>query len=247
MIGQFVKIIYTKGFMPKAVATLCTAGFLMYSIPTFAATTPASTEPGCGKLGYSNTLEPEDCHNKYFTCPLNSSYIKCDEMAEIGDIKYSEKSYDHDGWYLCNGRQTRNETSLLVPIGSKLSAILIERGFSVPLVIKLPGSSTGQQTEQVAVLPNYLGTFLSGFGTSSYNSKDSNTKTSPLQTGRVGSHTHSFPIYQFQGYGKHEGNWGGSTNVTRLVTGQPTISNNSGTDTCPFRIGLYPFIYAGTQ
>ncbi|MBS4774138.1 MAG: tail fiber protein, partial [Proteobacteria bacterium] len=37
-------------------------------------------------------------------CPTDSSKGKCDFEASPGDLKYSLRTSDHNGWLLCNGR-----------------------------------------------------------------------------------------------------------------------------------------------
>ncbi|MBQ8660788.1 MAG: tail fiber protein, partial [Alphaproteobacteria bacterium] len=58
--------------------------------------------PSCDSLGFTDTVS--ECPGEYTLCPTDSSKGKCDFEASPGDLKYSLRTSDHNGWLLCNGR-----------------------------------------------------------------------------------------------------------------------------------------------
>ena len=58
--------------------------------------------PSCDSLGFTDTVS--ECPGSYVKCPTDSSKGKCDFEASPGDLKYSLRTSDHNGWLLCNGR-----------------------------------------------------------------------------------------------------------------------------------------------
>ncbi|MBS4773063.1 MAG: tail fiber protein [Proteobacteria bacterium] len=56
----------------------------------------------CASLGFTDTTS--ECPGDYTLCPSDSSKGKCIFEASPGDLKYSLRTSDHNGWLLCNGR-----------------------------------------------------------------------------------------------------------------------------------------------
>lgn len=55
----------------------------------------------CSDQGYFD--RKEYCPGDYVTCPTNENAVRCLLDAKPGDLKYSLRTKDHDGWLLCNG------------------------------------------------------------------------------------------------------------------------------------------------
>ena len=55
----------------------------------------------CETLGFTDAIV--ECPGEYTKCPSDSSKGKCILEARAGDIKYSLRSSNHNGWLLCNG------------------------------------------------------------------------------------------------------------------------------------------------
>ena len=62
------------------------------------------TLPTCESLGYNDIVANCPNSNKVIRCPFDKDKGKCLHTAEIGDVKYSLNTSDHDGWLLCDGR-----------------------------------------------------------------------------------------------------------------------------------------------
>ena len=58
--------------------------------------------PSCASLGFTDTVS--ECPGSYVKCPTDATKGKCDFEASPGDLKYSLRTSDHNGWLLCNGR-----------------------------------------------------------------------------------------------------------------------------------------------
>lgn len=93
----------------------------------------------CSDQGYFD--RKEYCPGDYITCPTNENAVRCLLDAKPGDLKYSLRTKDHDGWLLCNGSTyDPNE---------------------YPELFTAIGDIFGKQR------PNYSGYFLKGAATSS--------------------------------------------------------------------------------
>ncbi|MBS4774284.1 MAG: tail fiber protein, partial [Proteobacteria bacterium] len=96
-------------------------------------------------------------------CPTDSSKGKCDFEASPGDLKYSLRTSDHNGWLLCNGR---SYSSSQYP--ELYSAISGSFGSYLPnysgYFLKAAATSyaSNLKTAQQAGLPNISGT-ITGF------------------------------------------------------------------------------------
>ena len=56
----------------------------------------------CDSLGFTDIVS--ECPGSYVKCPTDATKGKCDFEASPGDLKYSLRTSDHNGWLLCNGR-----------------------------------------------------------------------------------------------------------------------------------------------
>ena len=96
----------------------------------------------CSALGFTDVVA--SCPGTYSICPEDPSLGKCDFEGSAGDLKFSLRTADHNGWLLCNGR---SYSSAEYP---ELYAVL--------------KNSFGTK------LPNYTNYFLKGAATSSASS-----------------------------------------------------------------------------
>ncbi len=58
-------------------------------------------EVDCAAEGYTD--KRAYCPNNFIVCPGNEDAVRCVFDAKPGDLKYSLRTKDHDGWLLCNG------------------------------------------------------------------------------------------------------------------------------------------------
>ena len=144
---------------------------ILTATPALAAVNCA-TLPSCSELGY--TKSKTDCY-KYTVCPFDTAKVACAEAPAVGDIKYSLRSSNHDGWILCNGNQYSQSSY------SKLYAV-IGTGFCS---VRSGGCSSGY-----FAVPDYRGFFLRGISyastTTSYSSYSNSwnySTTSPQKQG----------------------------------------------------------------
>ncbi|MBS4774295.1 MAG: tail fiber protein, partial [Proteobacteria bacterium] len=113
--------------------------------------------PSCASLGFTDTIS--ECPGSYVKCPTDSSKGKCDFEASPGDLKYSLRTSDHNGWLLCNGR---SYSSSQYP--ELYSAISGSFGSYLPnysgYFLKAAATSyaSNLKTAQQAGLPNLSGT-----------------------------------------------------------------------------------------
>lgn len=93
----------------------------------------------CSDQGYFD--RKEYCPGDYITCPTNENAVRCLLDAKPGDLKYSLRTKNHDGWLLCDGNTyDPNE---------------------YPELFTAIGDAFGNK------LPNYSGYFLKGAATTS--------------------------------------------------------------------------------
>ncbi len=93
----------------------------------------------CTAAGFIDS--PKNCPNNYVACPGNTSHVRCLQGAKVGDLKYSLRTSDHDGWLLCNGGTYNHK--------------------EYPELYAVIGDLFGTKR------PNYVGYFLRGVATSS--------------------------------------------------------------------------------
>ncbi|MBS4774220.1 MAG: tail fiber protein, partial [Proteobacteria bacterium] len=110
-------------------------------------------------LGFTDTIS--ECPGSYVKCPADSTKGKCDFEASPGDLKYSLRTSDHNGWLLCNGR---SYSSSQYP--ELYSAISGSFGSYLPnysgYFLKAAATSyaSNLKTAQQAGLPNITGSFF---------------------------------------------------------------------------------------
>lgn len=200
--------------------------------------------PTCDELGFTQTKT--SCKGKFNACPFDATKGICIDGPAVGDIKYSLKSTNHDGWLLCNG------TSYNTTTYSKLYD-----------VIKYSYGGTGSSFK----VPDYRGFFLRGHGSaanlSSYGGNANNYTTSP-QKEQLPNITGQFPLdsnaggsgkitgafsYDGNSCGRWSGSGGGSGYLINF-----NAANTSGTGkdifkdsghVIPGNYAAYIFIYAG--
>ena len=112
----------------------------------------------CASLGYTD--KKEYCPGNFVSCPTDEDAVRCQFDAKPGDLKYSLRTADHDGWLLCNG------TTYDKKKWPELYAVI--------------GDTFGNK------LPNYSGYFLKGAATSSQSTfKTSEAAGLPNITGQI--------------------------------------------------------------
>ncbi len=194
---------------------------------TSAAQVPASTPPSCADLKYTTKkTDSWKCYDKYFSCPLDPNYIKCDRMAKVGDIKYTKSATANKGWLLCDG-STYDATKY-----SELKNLI--------------GQKFGNSGYK---LPNYIGVFLRGAGSQRVGGTTytANSTFYTIQESDVKAHNHSYISHYFNVTRVKEGDgtWNGSSDIIKPSTGRARMDASGSNETCPMRVGLYPYIYAG--
>ena len=112
----------------------------------------------CASLGFTDTIS--ECPGEYTLCPSDSSKGKCIFEARPGDLKYSLRTADHNGWLLCNGRAYSSSQypelyeALKDSFGSKLPNYT---GYF--LKAAATSSASAFKTPQAAGLPDIVGQF----------------------------------------------------------------------------------------
>ena len=62
--------------------------------------------PSCESLGYTDTVSQCFDTSNVLKCPFDTTKGKCLKKGpSVGDLKYSLKSTNHEGWILCDGTQ----------------------------------------------------------------------------------------------------------------------------------------------
>ncbi len=190
----------------------------------------------CSDLGYNMTKENSwKCYDMYFTCPFDANYIKCDRVARAGDIKYSTSGSAEKGWLLCDGSIFDHEK---YPELKEASLATCYRG-----------RNTGDECH----VPNLIGVFLRGFGEQKIGSVTYRSAAlTNIQEQAIPAHTHKVGLKTYKcstfSYTPGGGSWytSGVKSTTARTTYKVGAVDGSASDYCPYRIGLYPYIYAGT-
>ena len=117
--------------------------------------------PSCDSLGFTDTVS--ECPGSYVKCPTDSSKGKCDFEASPGDLKYSLRTSDHNGWLLCNGRSYSSSQypELYAAISGSFGSYLPNYSGYFLKAASTSSASTFK-TAQQAGLPNISGT-ITGF------------------------------------------------------------------------------------
>ncbi|MBE6459353.1 MAG: tail fiber protein, partial [Alphaproteobacteria bacterium] len=135
----------------------------------------------CASLGFTDTIA--ECPGSYVKCPSDATKGKCDFEASPGDLKYSLRTSDHNGWLLCNGR---SYSSAQYP--ELYSAISGSFGTNLPsysgyfLKAAATSSASTFKTAQEAGLPNITGYFSAGLGAQNGSYKDGSGAISKSST-----------------------------------------------------------------
>lgn len=201
--------------------------------------------PTCDELGFTQTKT--SCKGKFNACPFDVTKGICINGPAVGDIKYSLKSANHDGWLLCNGNSYNTTTY------SKLYN-----------VIKYSYGGSGSSFK----VPDYRGFFLKGYGnlatSLSSNGRNANNSVTTPQKEQLPNITGQFPLDSNSGgSGKITGafsynsSWCGTWSGHKTGTGcliNFNATNTSGTGkgvykdnghVIPGNYAAYIFIYAG--
>ncbi|MBQ8661943.1 MAG: tail fiber protein [Alphaproteobacteria bacterium] len=200
----------------------------------------------CASLGFTDTVSA--CKGEYVLCPSDATKGKCINGPQVGDIKYSQKSSNHNGWLLCNGTQysTTTYSKLYNVIGTKFCSVI----------------SAGSCSSGKFAVPDYRGYFLRGYGSPSLSSSYSsyygsyNYSTSspqkeqlPNLSGWFGFHTKSTvdgTLFSRSSTGGTEGIRNGDTTSNRAIFNASKYNSiYNGSHVVPGNYGVYIFIYAG--
>ena len=185
-----------------------------------------STKPSCATMGYVDKVA--DCPGGYVKCPFDTTAVMCDMEAKAGEIKYSLKSSDHNGWLRCDGRSLSSISNGKYA-NSELKTILSSNGFG-------------------GNLPNYSGMFLRMKGV--YSSYGSTSTYWAMQIDDLAPHSHSVQVVESQPTSSCNQN-NGSKNSYTPVTSTALSSSGSqetayaGTETRPPNYSAYIYIYSG--
>ena len=161
--------------------------FFVFAFALCASTSYAAincgTLPSCSDLGYTDKVAECPSSSEVLKCPFDTTYGKCTRGPSIGDLKYSLRGDDHDGWLKCDGQS----------LDTTQYAALYN-------IIK---SNYGMDGTKFRV-PDYRGFFLRAYGTATNNkalssfggSANSDLKTPqkeqlPNVSGKIQYHTWS--------------------------------------------------------
>ena len=115
------------------------------------------TLPTCASLGYTDTVANCPSSSEVLKCPFDTTMGKCTRGPSVGDLKYSLRGDDHDGWLLCNGRQFESDSTAKY---FKLFQV-IGTNFCHKFTSKTDASyTTSNCTSGKFALPDYRGFFL---------------------------------------------------------------------------------------
>ncbi|MBS4773514.1 MAG: tail fiber protein [Proteobacteria bacterium] len=115
----------------------------------------------CASLGFNDTVS--ECPGDYTLCPSDSTKGKCIFEARPGDLKYSLRTSNHNGWLLCNGA---SYSSAQYP--ELYEAIKDSFGTNLPsysgyfLKAAATSSASSFKTYEQAGLPNITGSIAYG-------------------------------------------------------------------------------------
>ena len=114
-------------------------------------------ETSCASLGFTDTIS--ECPGEYTLCPSDSTKGKCIFEASPGDLKYSLRTSDHNGWLLCNGRSYSSSQypELYAAISGSFGSKLPNYSGYFLKAASTSSASTFKTAEQ-AGLPNISGT-----------------------------------------------------------------------------------------
>ena len=134
---------------------ILSCSLMALTLPAYAAESiNCATLPTCDDLGY--TENADDCVGRKLLCPFDKTQAACLEAPQVGDLKYSHYSANHDGWLLCDGKQYSKETY------SKLHN-RIGTNFCRTFSSRTDTGTTGKCDSGIFAVPDYRGFFLRGF------------------------------------------------------------------------------------
>ncbi|MBS4773722.1 MAG: tail fiber protein, partial [Proteobacteria bacterium] len=188
--------------------------------------------PSCASLGFTDTIS--ECPGSYVKCPADSTKGKCDFEASPGDLKYSLRTSDHNGWLLCNGRSYSSS--------------------QYPELYSAISGSFG------SYLPNYSGYFLKAAATSSaYSFKTAQQAGLPNISGRFGlvtngrntgwntSVTNAGAFYRVDGIGDNGADSGNGNGGVGFDASRSNSIYGRSTTVTPQNYSANVFIYAGRK
>lgn len=190
----------------------------------------------CASLGFTDIVA--ECPGEYVTCPADTTKGKCILEARAGDIKYSLKGSNHNGWLLCNGSyfDKTKYADLYAAIGTKFgssgnnfrvpsySGYFFKSAASTFSGTNLPSSFTSYELDS---LPNITGTIHVG---RSENAAAGAFKK-PQQTGGYSSH--------------HDARDGGYYTFDASRSSSVYGRNSNSSYVLPRNYSVNVFIYAG--
>lgn len=188
----------------------------------------AAAAADCSALGYND--KKEYCPGNFVVCPSNDAAVRCLLDAKPGDLKYSLRTKDHDGWLLCNGTtyDPKKWPELYAAIGETFANKLPSySGYF--LKAAATSSQTTFKTAELAGLPNISGSFFArgpeyAFATASG----------------------AFSVSAYSNYGSGHSSADSSTQVSFNASKSNSIYGRSTTVT-PANFKANIFIFAGRQ
>ena len=142
---------------------ILSCSLMALTLPAYAADTiNCATLPSCDDLGY--TENADDCVGRKLLCPFDKTQAACLEAPQVGDLKYSLYSSNHDGWLPCDGKQYKEADyqDLYNLIGSQ---------FCHKYTSRTDTSTTSSCEDNYFAVPDYRGFYLRGLN--AYLSSDS--------------------------------------------------------------------------
>ena len=134
---------------------ILSCSLMALTLPAYAADTiNCATLPTCSELGY--TEKASNCVGKKTLCPFDKTKATCIDSPQVGDLKYSLYSKNHDGWLRCDGKQYNIDDyqKLYDVIGTNFC-----RTFSS----RTDKGTTGKCDSGIFAVPDYRGFFLRGY------------------------------------------------------------------------------------
>ena len=150
------------------------------------------TLPSCSDLGYTDKVAECPSSSEVLKCPFDTTYGKCTRGPSIGDLKYSLRGDDHDGWLKCDGRQFSSDSTAKY---YKLFKV-IGTNFCHKFTSKTDTSyTTSNCSSGMFAVPDYRGFFLRGMPTSRLTNATGITATSSYYSYAAGFMTGSMGSY----------------------------------------------------
>ena len=166
--------------------------FALYASTSYAAI-DCSTLPSCDSLGYKDKVADCPSSSEVLKCPFDTAWGKCTRGPSIGDLKYSLRGDDHDGWLKCDGRVFSSDSTgkyykLFQLIGTNFCHRYTSKDDS--------NYTTSNCSSGMFAVPDYRGFFLRGMPTQRLTNAAGITATSKyysdaaeFMTGNMDSYT----------------------------------------------------------